>query len=116
MLERYSCSVNVVDNDGHVLSLSTLYPNMWGKIVSFSLKSLPALPSVSLQTFSVPHDYQRRAAGFTSKGLIPSTYTSCYSCNININSCIGTNLETATHNFNAGIDELMTQVTSSRRK
>jgi hypothetical protein len=38
------------------------------------------------------------------------SYTPCYCCYININSCIGTNLETVTHNSNAGIDELMTQV------
>jgi hypothetical protein len=44
------------------------------------------------------------------------SYTSCYSCDININSCIGTNLKTVTHNSNAGMDELMTQVNKFKKK
>jgi histidinol phosphatase-like enzyme len=64
---------------------------------------------------TTPHSFDQLVCFAPFAHLLVS-YTSCYSCNININSCIGTNLETVTHNSNAGIDELMTQVNEFKKE
>jgi hypothetical protein len=63
----------------------------------------------------MPHSFDQLVCFAPFTHLLVS-YTSCYSYNININSCISTNLKTVTYNSNAGIDELITQVNEFKKE